>query len=856
MQRAGETCAPAEGLGWQPAAAEPERGGSSTGTALGSCTSGVQLSQAQAVLGRGAACPRCDEGPPVPMRRELQSLEDKLTRQLVRLQGQSERFMEIMLHPLEEKVTGLEGKQKGFDAQLAELGGGVGGLQDALQMQVRRAEALESRLCKWRQMLEEEIRAGHAELKEELAGLGMVRLRDVATRQELVDVADLLKRELRKLVAEVAPPSGAAATRLELAELAGSLRRELAAVEGAAAGGVVGGAQQELAHAAESVRRELRLLAEETARCDSSASAGMIWELEKSGEVQRRGLAELAERTARAEREVEETRRELNRMREDIGQLKGRGLFGAELCTRAEVEHIAEQACVANAFKERGRGAGTDAPHQVPSGDLGSAVRDLEARSAANAANMEQLMSDAAACWQQTETLGVVVETANMRLDAVEERQRCLRAEVRGADFEDPVRHPQQTVKEDLGQACHVQQAEQLMQRVEALERVGLDERLEKLVHRVSALEEAGYSLQKLHPSRMPAQGLERAVHCMGTEFQVLGASDALISRGEPESVLAKATPVRDGLASGTSIVASAASEEAELTSGASSVPLAAAVQSEGSGPIATVRIDARAASSPSPTDCERLQSWPLPALDMNQLPDNGLNHQVAALWCAIAELADLAGVRSNGLPASTRFGERKATGGTSSAADNRESTDGSKIETPSCDTGEVTAAATAAMVGAVRDAATAVEDCQRETSDCQRVVGSLVEDMSELHSEWSKLATRVASCEAGLQGLHGELAMVMSAATPGLGGGGAEPQALGSLAPAGLAAAVTSPATARQQPPDVLSTVPLTAAPSNLPGSGCKLEAAQMIPRLGGDTQEAGGVGWALLKSGGAEKE
>eukprot|EP00930_Biecheleria_cincta_P040144 TRINITY_DN27530_c0_g1_i1.p1 TRINITY_DN27530_c0_g1~~TRINITY_DN27530_c0_g1_i1.p1 ORF type:complete len:732 (+),score=170.98 TRINITY_DN27530_c0_g1_i1:34-2196(+) len=174
------------------------------------------------------------------IRRELEALEDKVTRQVLRLQEQSERFMDIMMHPLESKVAALEGRQPAVDCSLAELRGNLKSLQDSVEMQVKRADNAETRLRKWRNGMEDDLHAKYVDLSRKLTeasgpggGIAGRLSQDLVTRSELLDVTHTLKQELRRYVEDAAPALPTAATRKELADVAGYLREEISAVQAA-----------------------------------------------------------------------------------------------------------------------------------------------------------------------------------------------------------------------------------------------------------------------------------------------------------------------------------------------------------------------------------------------------------------------------------------------------------------------------------------------------------------------------------------------------------------------------------------------------------------------------------------------
>lgn len=173
-------------------------------------------------------------------------LEEKMMRQVLRLQEQSERFMDIMMHPLEAKVAALEGRQPVIDCSIAELRGNLKGIQESMEIQVRRSDQSETRMCHWRKTLEEELQSRMSEGPAPS---------DMVSRSEMVDLAKVLKKELKKLVEE-SFRDGHVVSQKELTALGSALREELGSVEQLAAETAAAKLQghQELMAAAEAVR--------------------------------------------------------------------------------------------------------------------------------------------------------------------------------------------------------------------------------------------------------------------------------------------------------------------------------------------------------------------------------------------------------------------------------------------------------------------------------------------------------------------------------------------------------------------------------------------------------------------------
>lgn len=229
-------------------------------------------------------------------------LEEKMMRQVLRLQEQSERFMDIMMHPLEAKVAALEGRQPVIDCSIAELRGNLKGIQESMEIQVRRSDQSETRMCHWRKTLEEEL---HSRMSEGPAPSDMV------SRSEMVDLAKVLKKELKKLVEE-SFRDGHVVSQKELTALGSALREELGSVEQLAAETAAAKLQghQELMAAAEAVRAEMKTLTEKAIQEEALVRASMsaLQELEKASDRSKGALETLDRRMARCEFDVKELR--------------------------------------------------------------------------------------------------------------------------------------------------------------------------------------------------------------------------------------------------------------------------------------------------------------------------------------------------------------------------------------------------------------------------------------------------------------------------------------------------------------------------------------------------------------------
>ncbi|CAK0885566.1 unnamed protein product, partial [Prorocentrum cordatum] len=201
-------------------------------------------------------------------RSELSAVEERLNRQVQRIQDQQESLLDSALRPLRAQVEALH-------TRVSELGGSVKGVEDGLDAHVRRAEAADAQLRGWRRSLEEGLRSRPAEAPAAAPPRGAV------TRQDLGDVADVLRRELRKMVGDLAADDGcivAIARReavgaleplrrdfaAELEQLEQELRRGSRGDASAAQLALTTAQQEDLARAAEGLRHELREVVERT----------------------------------------------------------------------------------------------------------------------------------------------------------------------------------------------------------------------------------------------------------------------------------------------------------------------------------------------------------------------------------------------------------------------------------------------------------------------------------------------------------------------------------------------------------------------------------------------------------------
>lgn len=280
-----------------------------------------------------------------PVKQELDLMEQKLSRQIFRLQEQSERFLDILVQPLEAKVSSLESRFPAVDCQLAELIGFMRGVQDSVEMQVRRTDAAETRCRKLRQFVEDEVLAKHAEFKVHLEEVASQML-ELVTRQEILGSTDRLKQELKELVTEAVEAVEGAASRQELVEVAGCIRDELSNVELSAVASRFDDAAV-LKGLNGAIQKDVNDLKDKAARDDAAFAAeraAVRWELQQAQATQRQTWHEhftvLAERTAKSEGALEDARREISRLRKDISELKALSCAKALTSARNEAAEL------------------------------------------------------------------------------------------------------------------------------------------------------------------------------------------------------------------------------------------------------------------------------------------------------------------------------------------------------------------------------------------------------------------------------------------------------------------------------------------------------------------------------------
>lgn len=101
------------------------------------------------------------------VRRQMESLEERLRQQLARAQQQGERLQEAAIARLESKVGAVETLQPRIEKKLAELGGNCKALSDEMLARFHEVDEQESKFRDWRKQYQEEARSKMADLESE-----------------------------------------------------------------------------------------------------------------------------------------------------------------------------------------------------------------------------------------------------------------------------------------------------------------------------------------------------------------------------------------------------------------------------------------------------------------------------------------------------------------------------------------------------------------------------------------------------------------------------------------------------------------------------------------------------------------
>lgn len=250
-------------------------------------------------------------------RRELEGLEDKFSRQLRLVKAHGEQAVEVVVKPLEAKVSHLEVQHPQLEWQMTDLDGTVKALSQQVQVQRRHSDALEGALQRLRKQLDE-ARGKQSEMQEEWHQWASQAQQESGNLQTLKGIVHELSPSLSAR-GSLSPLPADAATREELIAVAESMRTEIAEVANSCAlkpsrQTVV--TRQELMSATDLVRQDLRL-----------------------------EMRQFADKVAYGEQTAGEIHRELHGLREDVGSIKAReAVFQNVPRTEANVELLIHNA--------------------------------------------------------------------------------------------------------------------------------------------------------------------------------------------------------------------------------------------------------------------------------------------------------------------------------------------------------------------------------------------------------------------------------------------------------------------------------------------------------------------------------
>lgn len=104
-------------------------------------------------------------------RLEIEDLEHRLARQMIRLQDQSDRLINSVLSAVEKKLTEIAERQPLLDWRVTELSASLKAMHEEMERQVGRNDAWEVKHQKWQQVWEAEHQDLYGELKLGLSGL-------------------------------------------------------------------------------------------------------------------------------------------------------------------------------------------------------------------------------------------------------------------------------------------------------------------------------------------------------------------------------------------------------------------------------------------------------------------------------------------------------------------------------------------------------------------------------------------------------------------------------------------------------------------------------------------------------------
>jgi len=119
---------------------------------------------------RGARTPLCstpgkDLAIVDAVRKKIESLDEKFSGQIARVQQQNDRLRDLAISRVDSKLGSMEAQHPKISKTLSELTGNYKGLSDEVQSMIRRLDQMDGRFWEFRHELEEEVRGKLADVE-------------------------------------------------------------------------------------------------------------------------------------------------------------------------------------------------------------------------------------------------------------------------------------------------------------------------------------------------------------------------------------------------------------------------------------------------------------------------------------------------------------------------------------------------------------------------------------------------------------------------------------------------------------------------------------------------------------------